>query len=128
MLQFYLPLLYLHVALAITSPLLFSVRALRAAFGQNPAAGWLRVAPHAVDALLFAAGVTLALMLRQYPLVHPWLTAKILALLLYIVLGHLAVRRARARSLKLALWLAALAVLFYIYGVAFTKSPTVALG
>lgn len=124
MIHAYVPLLYLHTALAILSPTLFSLRAARAVAGENPAQGWLRYAPHTVDALLFAAGVTLALTLHQYPFVHAWLTAKLLALFAYIVLGHVAVRRAQRRSMKIAAWVAALAVLFYIYAVAFTKDPT----
>ena len=56
-----------------------------------------------------------------------WLTAKLTALVAYIVLGHIAVRRARSRQLKIAAWVAALAVLLYIYAVAFTKSPALGI-
>ncbi|MBK7251828.1 MAG: SirB2 family protein [Gammaproteobacteria bacterium] len=123
MIEFYVPLHYTHIALAILSPVFFSLRVARAVAGENPAQGWLRYVPHTVDALLFAAGVALAMVLRQYPFVSPWLTAKLLALFLYIVLGHVAVRRARSRSAKITTWLVSLAVLFYIYAVAITKNP-----
>lgn len=124
MLQLYIPLLYSHIALAILSPVFFSLRVARALADENPAQGWLRYVPHTIDALLFGLGVTLAVTLRQYPLESPWLTAKLLALLVYIVLGHVAVRRARTKSTKIAAWVASLAVLFYIYAVAITKNPT----
>lgn len=127
MMQLYIPLFYVHVALAILSPTLFSLRVARALAGEDPARGWLRIAPHVVDTLLIVAGIGLALILRQYPFVNSWLTAKLTALLVYIVLGHVAVRRARAKSRKIAAWVAALAVLFYIYAVAYTKSPTLGL-
>jgi uncharacterized membrane protein SirB2 len=126
--EFYLPLLMFHVALAIASPILFSIRALRAISGENPAEGWLRIVPHAVDTLLFLAGLTLALMLRQYPFAQGWLTAKLLALLAYIALGHIAVRRARSRHGRMAAYALAIGALLYIYAVAVTKSPTLAIG
>lgn len=123
----YFPLLVLHTTLAMASPVLFSLRAWRSIRGLNPATGWLRIAPHTVDATLLLAGLTLAFTIRQYPFVVGWLTAKLLALVVYIVAGHFAVRRARTRGGKIAAWLFALITMLYIYGVAFTKSPTVNL-
>lgn len=128
MLQAYLPLLLTHATLAVVSPVLFSMRALRAIRGLDPARGWLRVAPHIVDSFLLLAGLALAFTIRQYPFVHGWLTAKLLALILYIVLGHVAVRRARTKRARIAAWLAALCVVLYIYGVAITHSPTLSIG
>ena len=46
----------------------------------------------------------------------------------FIVLGHIAVRRARTRQARLAAWIGAIAVLLYIYAVAFTKTPVPGLG
>lgn len=121
--SFYLSFLALHAALAVVSPVLFSMRAVRAIRGRNPAQGWLRVAPHVVDTLLLLAGLALAFMIRQYPFVNGWLTAKLLALVAYIGVGHAAVRRAHSRGARVAAWLIALAIVFYIYAVAFTKDP-----
>ena len=67
---------------------------------------------------------TLAWQLAIVPGRSPWLTAKLIALLTYIVLGHLAVRRARTRPARILLWVLALAVIAYIYAVALTASPT----
>jgi uncharacterized membrane protein SirB2 len=124
---FYLPLLGLHAMLAVASPMLFSLRAAGALAGEPPQ-GWLRIAPHVVDTFLLAAGLSLAFTIRQYPFVNGWLTAKLCALIVYIVLGHIAVRRARSRQGRLAAWIGAIAVLLYIYAVAFTKNPTPGLG
>lgn len=79
-----------------------------------------RVAPHIVDTLLLVTGIVLALRIRQYPLAHDWLTAKIAALLIYIALGVVALR-GRTRAMRLAAWLAALAVFAYIAAVALTR-------
>ncbi len=124
MLQLYVPLLITHMSLAVVSPVLFSMRAWRNIRGLDPAAGALRVLPHAVDTLLLAAGISLCFVIRQYPFHDAWLSAKLLALLLYIAVGHAAVRRLQARRARLAAWLLGLAIIAYIYGVALTKSPT----
>jgi uncharacterized membrane protein SirB2 len=127
MLESYVPLLIAHLSLAVASPLLFSVRAWRSIRGLDPAHGWLRVTPHVIDSLLLAAGIGLALLIRQYPFVDAWLTAKLVALLGYVVAGHVAVRRARTRRGKLTAWLIGVALIFYIYAVALSHDPAAGL-
>lgn len=84
---------------------------------------WVSVVPHLVDTLLLASAVTMAVMLRQYPFVSGWLTAKVLALSCYIGLGMIALRFGRGRSVRLTAWVAAQAVFFYIVAVAMTRNP-----
>lgn len=84
---------------------------------------WLRILPHCVDTALLAAGVSLAIILHQVPGVSAWLTAKLIALLIYIVLGFLALRPGRPKPLRIAAFAAALAVFMYIVGVAMRKTP-----
>lgn len=91
-------------------------------------ARWVRVVPHVNDSLLLASGLGLAVLIQQYPLVHAWLTAKLLALLLYIALGTIAIKRGRTRSVRIGAWLAALAVFGYMVSVARTHSPLPFLG
>jgi uncharacterized membrane protein SirB2 len=121
MLQAYRPLLSVHVACALASPVLFSLRAWRSIRGRNPAHGWLRITPHVVDSVLLLAGIGLALLIRQYPFVNAWLTTKLFALLAYIGAGHVAVRRARTARGKVGAWLLGLAIVLYIYAVAASK-------
>ncbi len=109
-----------HIAAALISPVLFTARAWRSWNGRDPARGMLRWLPHVVDTVLFGAGLALAVMIRQNPLEHSWLMAKLVALLCYIVAGHVAVRRARQRGFIFGAWLLALAIITYIYAVAFT--------
>ena len=115
--------LLVHLAAAVVSPLLFTARSYRAWRGRDPAAGLLRWLPHAVDTVLLGAGITLAFMIRQNPLEQPWLAAKIIALLCYIAVGHIAVRRLRQQGAILAAWLSAIAIITYVYAVAFTMRP-----
>ena len=53
---------------------------------------WIRVLPHINDTVLLSAAVGLVLMSGQYPFVDAWLTAKVLGLTAYIILGSLALR------------------------------------
>jgi uncharacterized membrane protein SirB2 len=86
-------------------------------------ARWARIVPHVNDTLLLASGIALAVLLQQYPLVHGWITAKILALILYIVLGTVALKRGRTKGQRVAAWFAALAVFAYMLAVARAHDP-----
>jgi uncharacterized membrane protein SirB2 len=85
---------------------------------------WVMVVPHFNDTVLLAAGIWLAFELRLAPGATPWLTAKLVALPLYIGLGMLALRPGRSKRLRVAAWVAALAVFAYIAAVAVTRSPS----
>ena len=84
---------------------------------------WVKILPHVVDTLLLASAVWLAILIRQYPLVDAWLTAKVGGLVAYIVLGTIALKRGRTRRVRVAAWIAAQAVLLYIVAVAVTHDP-----
>ena len=84
---------------------------------------WVRVVPHVVDTLLLASALGLMLILRQYPFVHGWLTAKVLALIAYIVLGTIALKRGRTRRVRATAFAAALAVVGYIVTTALAHHP-----
>ena len=86
-------------------------------------ARWVRVVPHINDTLLLASGIGLAVLIQQYPLVHGWLTAKLLALILYIGLGTLALKRGKTRGRRIAAWIAALLVFGYMLAVAIAHDP-----
>ena len=120
----YVLLKYVHVTAVIASFALFFLRGLwmMAAPGKL-AARWVRVVPHVIDTVLLVSAIALAAMTAQYPFVQPWLTAKILALLAYIVLGTLAIRRGRTRRVRIVAWILALVVFGYIVVVAHTRDP-----
>jgi uncharacterized membrane protein SirB2 len=82
-----------------------------------------RILPHVVDTLLLASAIALTVRLQQYPFVHAWLTAKVLALVVYIVLGSIALKRGRSRRVRLLALAGALAALAYIFAVALTRNP-----
>jgi uncharacterized membrane protein SirB2 len=118
----YLALKLLHMGCAATSATLFLARG--AAMWRG--AAWphaLRALPHLVDTVLLGSAVTLAVWSGQSPLAQPWLAAKLGALLAYIVLGSIALKRGRTPAVRRAALLAALCALLYIVLVAVTRQP-----
>ena len=84
---------------------------------------WVRFAPHTVDTVLLASAIALAWKLDISPLTHPWLAAKIGALLLYVVIGSVALKHGKTKSARLIAWLSAQMLFFYIVSVAVTHDP-----
>lgn len=114
----------LHITCAILTISGFTLRGfwmLRASPLLNNA--WVKVLPHIVDTLLLVSGILLAINIQQYPGTHAWLTAKVLGLVAYIVLGTLALKRGGTKTVRVTAWIAATLVFFYIVSVAITRSP-----
>jgi uncharacterized membrane protein SirB2 len=82
-----------------------------------------KVLPHIIDTLLLGSAITLLVILRLSPLAQPWLCAKIIALLLYIGLGMVALRFGRSKNIRVGAWLLALLTVGYMVSVAYSKSP-----
>lgn len=82
-----------------------------------------RVLPHLVDTLLLGSAIGMVILIRQFPFNDGWLTAKLVALLVYIVLGSVALRRGRTVTIRLTAFVAALAAAAYLVAVALTRSP-----
>jgi uncharacterized membrane protein SirB2 len=82
---------------------------------------WVKIVPHLIDSVLLASGIGLVLILHQYPGVHHWLTVKLVALLAYIVIGTIALKRGKTKTIRIIAWLGALGVFFYMVTVALTR-------
>jgi uncharacterized membrane protein SirB2 len=115
----------IHIACAMLSYSLFFLRGVWM-LRDSPALQqrWVRIAPHTVDTVLLASAITLAWQLGISPSTHPWLAAKIVALLLYIVIGMIALKRGKTKRIRLVAWLAAQAIFLYIVSVAVTHNTT----
>jgi uncharacterized membrane protein SirB2 len=57
----------------------------------------------------------------QYPFVQNWLTAKLFALIAYIVAGTVALKRGKTKGVRLAAFITALLLFAYIVKVALTR-------
>lgn len=80
---------------------------------------WVRVLPHVNDTILLAAGLWLAAAIG-FP---PFVVAKLVALVAYIVLGAIALRYGRTKRVRVAAFGASLLVLAYIVAVGVAKQP-----
>ncbi len=113
----------LHISCASISITLFVLRgALQFAGVDWRRWRWLRIAPHVNDTVLLTAAIGLSLISHQYPLQQNWLSAKVIALLIYIALGHMAFRAGAPRSRQALAFTAALATVAYIVAVAINRS------
>jgi len=122
----YIALKHLHVTFVALSGLLFLVRGIWM-LRDSPRLQqrWARIVPHIVDTLLLASAIGLAVVSHQYPGQMPWLTAKVVGLVAYIVLGTIALKRGRTQGVRSAAFMGALACFVYIVAVAVTKNPLV---
>lgn len=124
----YLLLKHFHMSCAALSGSFFLIR------GQWMLAGspmlqrrWVKTVPHIVDSLLLASAIGLAVWSHQYPGQMPWLTAKLVALVAYILLGAVALKYGKTKALRATAYVAALATFGYIVAVAVTKNPLIFL-
>jgi uncharacterized membrane protein SirB2 len=129
MIEFYPQIRWTHIAAVFTSGGLFFLRGLALHLGAR----WVMAAPlrylsYTIDTVLLTAALMLAVILHQYPFVQPWLTAKVLLLIVYIVLGSFALKRASVREARIVYWVAALIVYGCIISIARTRHPLGALG
>ncbi len=81
-----------------------------------------RVLPHIIDTFLLLTAIALVYVVPWNIMTNEWLHAKIIALIVYIVLGSYALKRGRTRRSRLLFWLLALLVFAYMVSVAVTKS------
>ncbi len=119
----YLLLKHAHMGLAAASGALFLVRGLWMLAGSPMLdKRWVHSVPHVIDSLLLTSAVALAWWAGLSPAAHPWLGAKIGALVAYILLGSVALRYGKTRSIRGAALVGALACFGYIVTTAVTKN------
>jgi uncharacterized membrane protein SirB2 len=82
----------------------------------------VRVLPHIVDTLFLLSGIWLVWLLRLDVLEQSWLIAKLVALVAYVILGVIALRRGRTLRVRSVALVMAVLTFAYISGVAMSKS------
>ena len=82
---------------------------------------WVRILPHVIDTVLLASALGLVyLAWSHWP---AWIIAKVVGLLVYILLGTIALKRGRTKTQRVWALLGALLVFAYIVAVGLTKQP-----
>lgn len=124
MLELYPQIKAAHVGLVLLSGGLFALRGLLTLMGQH----WANAAPvrylsYTIDTALLTAALMLLVVLKLNPFTTPWLLTKLVLLVVYIVLGVFALKRARTAAQRGLFYLAALAVFGFMYTVARAHQP-----
>jgi len=120
----YLSLKHFHMTCAALSGSFFLVRGAWMLAGSSLLQRrWVKTLPHVVDSLLLASAIWLAAWSHQYPVQMPWLNAKVIGLIVYILLGSVALKYGRTKPVRAAAFAGALATFGYIVAVAVTKNP-----
>jgi uncharacterized membrane protein SirB2 len=79
--------------------------------------------PHVIDTILLGSALIMAYISAQYPFQQNWLTAKLVALIIYILLGVVALGRGKTLGIRATAWVMAVIVFIYIVLVALSKNP-----
>ncbi|EBD0715885.1 SirB family protein [Salmonella enterica] len=91
------------------------------------AARWTRIVPPVIDTLLLLSGIGLIVKTHILPFAESgsWLTEKLFGVIIYIVLGFIALdyRQARSQQARFIAFPLALVVLYIIIKLATTKIP-----
>ena len=122
--EFYPDIKWVHICAVIASGTLFLLRGAGVLAGARwPMWAPLRYLTYTIDTVLLTAALMLVTILHQYPFVQAWLTVKVLLLVVYIVLGTFALKRARTPRGRAGFYFAALAVFLFIASVARAHDP-----
>jgi uncharacterized membrane protein SirB2 len=119
----YATLKIIHVGTVALSAVGFVLRYALTVLGRHPHGVAARMAPHVVDSILLASALGLLWTGGLNPLESPWLEAKIVGLVIYIVAGSFVLKRGRTAGARAVAFVIALGTLAWIVSVAVSKSP-----
>jgi uncharacterized membrane protein SirB2 len=124
MAEYYLTLRHAHIALAILSVSLFTLRGcLMLAQSSQTNSAWVRYPSYLIDTLLLTLALMLMTVIHQYPFATDWLTMKVTLLVVYVLLGSIALKRGRTRRVRVAAFVAALLTVGFLVTVARAHHP-----
>jgi len=122
--ELYYPVLYTHVTCVVLSISLFLFRCVLML--KNSELLQLKVVnrvPHFIDTILLGSALWLTLIIDQYPISNDWLTAKLTAVILYILVGAVALKRGKTKQIRVAALILSLLIILYIVSVAYFHDP-----
>ena len=86
---------------------------------------WVKISAPIIDTILLVSAILQAIKIEQYPFTYDWLTAKLFALVIYIVLGMIALNYGKTKNIRITAWLGSLLCFAYIASVAITRNPII---
>ncbi|MGL5007808.1 MAG: SirB2 family protein [Plesiomonas sp.] len=86
---------------------------------------WVKIVPHINDTLVLLSGIGLMIITGFYPFTEQtlWMTDKLLGVVIYILLGFVALKESKNKVIRLAALLGALGWIWLIAQMAITKTP-----
>ena len=124
MAAWYLQLRHAHITFAILSVAIFTVRGLlMLASSRHVNSPWLKYTSYTIDTLLLTAALMLTTAIHQYPFQAGWLTMKVALLVVYVVLGSIALKRGRTRTTRVVALVAAWLTIGFLFTVARAHHP-----
>ena len=84
---------------------------------------WLRYPSYLIDTTLLTFALMLMTVIHQYPFVSGWLSMKVALLVVYVLLGSIALKRGRTRQVRAVAFVAALLTVAFLYSVARAHHP-----
>jgi len=124
MMEFYLPIKWVHICAVSLSGCLFALRGGAALAGASwPYAALARYTSYSIDTVLLSAALMLATILPAGFFANHWLTVKLALIVAYIALGAIALRRTRRLALRGFCFAGALAVFVLVIGIAIAHHP-----
>lgn len=125
MIEFYAQIKWVHIASIVASGLLFLLRGSLVWAGKERLAmlAPLRFLSYGIDTILLSAALMLLTILPHAMYANGWLAVKLVLVVVYIVLGTLALKRGRTAHMRTFSFLAALAVYLAIFGIARAHHP-----
>lgn len=124
MIEFYPQIRQFHIVIALLSGSLFALRGAFLLGGARwPLALPVRWLSYAVDTALLTAALMLLTLLPGAMFANGWLAVKVALVVVYIVLGVFALKRAKTGRTRVLSYLAALATFLAIYAIARAHHP-----
>ena len=117
---------YIHVSCVVLTLIFFIIRGIwMMQDSKLLKKKWVKILAPIIDTILLVSAIALTIRISQYPFIDNWLTAKVLALILYIALGMVALTYGRTKNIRIAAWLCALICFGYIASVAVSRNPVI---
>jgi len=122
--DYYLVVKKIHMSAAVLSFLGFLLRGYWMMMGSKLLnAKPTKVLPHIIDTVLLGSAIYLVFASQMYPFVVNWITAKVILLIAYILLGTVALKRGKTKKVKIGAFVVSVLIICAIFGIASAK-PT----
>ena len=120
----YMAMKHLHLTAVALTILFFITRFIWKQIGSPMSdKKWVKILPHVIDTVLLTSAIALCIIVSRYPFIHAWVTFKLLAVIGYIILGLIALKKAQTKAMQWTSFVLALILLGATAKVAILKQP-----